>query len=337
MSLEPIEPDHALELYIADRENSVSQATIYSHRSRLGHFVRWCNEEADIANLNELSGRQLHEFRVWRRMEGDLSPATEKTQMDTLRVFIKWLESIDGVEQDLHTKVLSPTLTGDDNIRDEMLDSEQADRILSYLQKYEYASRAHVVVTLMWHTMMRVGEIYALDCDDYDPAKQSLNVVHRPDTGTTLKNQSRGERFVALSDEVCGLLDDWLEHTRPSATDNHGRKPLITTPQGRAHTTTLRGDCYRYTRPCVVTGNCPHSRDIEDCDATEYDEASRCPSTESPHALRRGGITHALQEGWPMKAVGDRANVSEKVLSMHYDSRSEEEKMEQRRNYLDDF
>jgi hypothetical protein len=35
-----------------------------------------------------------------------------------------------------------------------------------------------------------------------------------------------------------------------------------------------------------------------------------------------------------MKAVGDRVNVSEKVLSMHYDSRSEEEKMEQRRYYL---
>jgi len=28
--------------------------------------------------------------------------------MDTLRVFIRWLESIDGVEQDLSEKVLSP-------------------------------------------------------------------------------------------------------------------------------------------------------------------------------------------------------------------------------------
>jgi site-specific recombinase XerD len=336
MSLEPIEPDRALELYIADRENSVSQATIYSHRSRLGHFVRWCDDEG-ITNLNELSGRQLHEFRIWRRMDGDLSPATEKTQMDTLRVFIKWLESIDGVEQDLHTKVLSPNLTGDDNIRNEMLDSERAERILTYLEKYEYASRPHVVLMLMWHTMMRVGEVHALDCEDYDPAKQSLEVVHRPGTGTTLKNQGKGERLVALSDEVCELLDDWLEHTRPSVTDEHGRKPLIATPQGRAHTTTLRGDCYRFTRPCVVTKECPHGREIDRCDATGYDGASECPSVESPHALRRGGITHALQEGWPMKAVGDRANVSETVLSMHYDSRSEEEKMEQRRDYLEDL
>lgn len=38
-----------------------------------------------------------------------------------------------------------------------------------------------------------------------------------------------------------------------------------------------------------------------------------------------------------MKAVGDRANVSEKVLSIHYDSRTDEEKMEQRREYLDEL
>lgn len=337
MSLEPIEPEHALELYIADRENNVSQATIYSHRSRLGHFIRWCNDEAEIDNLNQLSGRQLHEFRIWRRMEGDLAPATEKTQMDTLRVFIRWLESIDGVEQDLHTKVLSPTLSGDDNVRTTTLSADQAERILNYLQKYEYASRPHVALTLMWHTMMRVGEVHALDCADYDPANKSLEVRHRPDSGTTLKNQDNGERFIALSEEVCELLDNWLERTRPSVVDKKGRKPLMSTSKGRAHTNTLRGDCYRYTRPCVVTGDCPHGRNIKQCEATSYDSASECPSTVSPHALRRGGITRALQQGWPMEAVGDRANVSEKVLSMHYDSRSEENKMEQRRKYLEDL
>lgn len=336
MSLEPIEPNHALELYLADRENSVTQATIYSHRSRLGHFIRWCNEEG-IENLNELSGRQLHEFRIWRRVEGDLAPATEKTQMDTLRVFIKWLESIDGVEQDLHAKVLSPTLSGNDNIRSVMLDSERAEQILEYLRKYEYASRPHVALELMWHTMLRVGAVHALDCADYDPANQSLEVIHRPETGTPLKNGETGQRFIALSEDVCEVLDDWIEQQRPAVTDEHGREALVTTPAGRAHTTTLRGDCYRYTRPCVLTRECPHGREIEECSAADYDGASECPSSVSPHALRRGGITHALSNDWPIKAVEGRANVSEKVLSMHYDSRSEEVKMEQRREYLDDL
>ncbi len=130
MSLEPLEPERALELYLTDRESSVTEATINSHRSRLGHFLRWC-EEQEIDNMNELTGRQMHEYRIWRRMDGDLAPATEKTQMDTIRVFINWAESMDAVERDLHTKVLSPTLTDGDNVRDVMLDSERAKTILS--------------------------------------------------------------------------------------------------------------------------------------------------------------------------------------------------------------
>lgn len=40
MSLDPIDPDTAVELYLADRESEVSQATLYPHSSRLGQFVR---------------------------------------------------------------------------------------------------------------------------------------------------------------------------------------------------------------------------------------------------------------------------------------------------------
>ena len=334
MELEPIDPETALELYLTDRQNNLSKATIYSHRSRLGHFVRWCDQQ-EITNLNTLTGRQLHRYRLWRRDDGDLSVTTEKTQMDTLRVFIRWLESIDGVPADLHTKVQSPTLTGDENVRDVMLSAEDAERILDYLNQFAYASRPHVVITLMWHTMMRVGAICSLDVADYDPDEQSLQVVHRPESETPIKNGSDGERFIALSDDVCQILDDWTEHQRPAVTDEFGRDPLITTPEGRAHKTTLRGDCYRQTRPCISTGDCPHGRDIDSCPGTEYDGAFNCPSSVSPHAIRRGAITHALSNDWPTNVTGDRANVSEQVLETHYDQRSEKEKMEQRREYLE--
>ena len=241
------------------------------------------------------------------------------------------------MEPDLDAKVRSPTLSGNDNVRDVMLDPERAEQVLGHLEKYEYGSRPHVVLSLMWNTMMRVGAVHALDCEDYDASDQSLQLVHRPESGTPLKNGKKGERFIAISEDICVLLDDWLTDRRPAVSDDSGRHPLVTTPQGRAHRTTLRGDCYRYTRPCVPTGECPHDRVIEDCQAKEYDAASECPSSVSPHALRRGGITHALSEEWPMKAVGSRANVSETVLEQHYDQRSAQEKMEQRRQYLDNI
>ncbi|WP_241429999.1 hypothetical protein [Halorubrum lipolyticum] len=76
MNLEPINPETAVELYLADREAEVAKVTLYSHSSCLGHFVRWCDEEK-LENLNELCGRTLHEYRLWRRREGELAPATE--------------------------------------------------------------------------------------------------------------------------------------------------------------------------------------------------------------------------------------------------------------------
>lgn len=334
MTLEPIQPQTALDLYLTDRQNNIAEATLRSHRSRLGHFIRWCDQE-NITNLNNLTGRKLQRYRIWRRNEGDLAPATEKTQMDTLRVFIRWVESIDGAPEDLHTKIQSPTMRGDDNIRHEKIGANRSETVLNYLQKYEYASRPHVTLTLMWHTMMRVGAIHALDLDDFNRDEQSIEVVHRPETETPIKNGQRGERFIALTSSVCQLLTDWIDQQRPSVVDQYDRSPLITTPQGRTHKNTLRSDCYRYTRPCIRNNDCPHEREIETCEATEYKSASGCPSSVGPHAFRRGGITHALSEDWPMKAVGDRANVSEYVLEQHYDRRSEKGKMEQRREYLD--
>lgn len=78
MPLEPIKPETAVELYHDDRKNELSAASQYGHRSRLRHFLRWCAERG-ITNLNELNGRDLHRFRLWRRADGDLAPISEKT------------------------------------------------------------------------------------------------------------------------------------------------------------------------------------------------------------------------------------------------------------------
>ena len=52
--------------------------------------------------------------------------------------------------------------------------------------------------------------------------------------------------------------------------------------------------------------------------------------------IRRGSITHHLTEDVPEKVVSDRMNVGQDVLDKHYDRRSEEVKVEQRRGYLED-
>lgn len=334
--LEPLTPTKGVELYLAQRETEVSRMTWQSHKSRLGKFTDWCAMKG-IDNLNELTGRLLHEYRIWRRNEGDLNPTSEKTQMQTLRVFIRWCESIEAVPTDLSTKVQSPTLSGDDNVRDVMLEHERATEISSYLAKYRYASREHVTFVLLWHTMMRRGSTRALDLQDYHPRKQYLEVVHRPDSDTPLKNQERGERMVALSDSVCEVIDDWIAKNRHDVQDEYGREPLLTTRNGRIGASTVAKYVYRVTRPCVYADECPHDRDPASCEAMNEQHACRCPSSVSPHPIRRGSITHSLSEGTPDKVICDRANVSPDVLEKHYDRRDERTKMELRREYVDDY
>ena len=191
-------------------------------------------------------------------------------------------------------------------------------------------SRDHALLEVLWHCGLRVGEARALDVSDFDESEQSLAVRHRPEGGTSLKNGGGGERLVALNARVYDVLADYLKQNRTNVTVE-GRDPLFSTPKGRCGTTTLRNAVYRLTQPCL-TGSCPLGRDPEQC---EQQGRSSCPETLSPHDVRRGAITHYLSNDVPEKVVGDRMDVSPDVLEKHYDQRSEDKKMEQRRQYLD--
>lgn len=217
-----------------------------------------------------------------------------------------------------------------------MLEAERADEILDFLGRFRYASFDHLVLTLLWSTGLRMGTAQALDVDDYDPKNQRLEARHRPETGTRLKNGKAGERLIALSLETCQVLDDWIAERRPDVTDDYGREPLVATSHGRGSKSVIRDAVYRWTRPCQIA-DCPHGPNPEMCEAADDQRKtySKCPSARSPHAIRRGSITHHLSEDVPETIVSDRMNVSQDVLDKHYDRRSEEVKVEQRREYLD--
>ena len=334
--LRPLAPNSALEMYFQQREKEVSDATYQSHQYRLNHFARW-SDEVGLDNMNDLTGRKLHEYRLWRRRDGDLNSVSVRTQMSTLRTFIRFCERIDAVPDGLHKRVDIPTINGDDGSRESMLDPDDAAQIIDYHRKFEYASGQHVVVELLWRTGIRIGSLRALDVGDYDPRERSLELVHRPETDTPLKNQSGGERFISVRPSVCDLLDDWIEHQRPETTDDYGREPLITSQHGRMHTSNLRVLVYCATRPCVYA-ECPKDRNPNECEAARrMDKASSCPVNSPPHDLRRGAITNMLRQEVPIDAVSDRVNAGRDVLETHYSQLTEREKMLQRRTLFDEL
>lgn len=333
--LEPIAPREAYKWYLDDRSPQLTESTVYAHKSRLGHFVRWCGEVAEIENMNVLTGRSLHKFKTWRRNEGGLNTVSVKTQLSTLRVFIRWCEGINGVTPGLHELVQVPTLSGNEGVDERMLSPEQTDEILGHLAKYEYASFRHTMFEILWVTGMRTGGLHSLDVDDYEPKDDKLKLRHRPDTGTTLKNGIEGERNVSLRSKTRQLLDDYLAHNRIATEDEYGRKPILSTHYGRAAKSYLRRVIYEVSQPCQYGLPCPVGNDPATCTYREKGRLGSCPENIHPHGIRKGAITWALNNQIPTDAVSARMNVSPDILSRHYDHATEDERMNRHREWFD--
>jgi len=144
--LEPLAPEPAVELYLEHREGEVSDETLSSHGYRLQQFVEWCEEVEEIDNLNDLTGRKLHAYRVHRRQEDDIKPVTLQGQLSTLRMFLRFCASIDAVPEGLADKILLPPVPESEQASRTTLDEDRAECILDHLRKYQYVSRSHVVL-----------------------------------------------------------------------------------------------------------------------------------------------------------------------------------------------
>ncbi len=331
--LEPIGPREALELYAKDRD--IATSTERAHRRRIGRLAAWC-ESQGIDNLNNINGRKLHRFKIdafeSKDNGGNYSRETIRSVMDTIRVFIRWCESIDAVPQGTSEKVQSPS---PENTRTETLDAERAGQILRYLHEYEYASHRHCLLEVFWHTGLRLGGVHGLDVDTVHLEENYVEPLHRPEEDTPLKNGEAGERLVNISESTSQVIADYIENNRHDVQDDYGREPLFSSRYGRRAKTNLREIVYAVTCPCTYTNECPHGRTISECEATERkDQASKCPSSLYPHAFRRGSITHHLREDMPKHLVSDRMDVNSETLDKHYDTRSDKERMNQRRDYL---
>jgi integrase len=285
--------------------------------------------------MQDVTGLTIHKYKTWRRSVNDINRVTLQTQLDTLRVYLRFCVRIETVEENLPDKVDSIALSKGEDARDVMLEAEYASEMLEYLNKYRYASLPHALLLTMWHTGARAGALRGLDVGDVNTAENYLELRHRPHTDTPLKNQEGGERDVAIKPRVATVLTDFINANREDYVEESGREPLFTSRTGRLTQGTIRKNAYAWTRPCKIGHDCPHGRDIDTCDATTWNEAYECPSSLSSHPFRRGAITTWLRSNVDEITVSGRMDVSTKVIENHYDERSMSEKMESRRRFLD--
>ncbi|WP_436927115.1 tyrosine-type recombinase/integrase [Halosimplex amylolyticum] len=339
-----IPPQEAVDLHLDSLEDTSADWTETSHRSHLRAWVEWCREEGGIDSMDEVTGRDIYEFRRWRRNGGysrgedEIAARTIHTALSTLRAFLRTCASIEAVREDLFEKVQLPTLSRNEQVSDSWLPPERVQPILDYLSSYEYASRDHVIWVLVWHTGARLGAVRALDLGDVelDGDEPGLKYRHRPETGTPLKNNDQGERYNRISRRVARVLQDYIEGPRVEVTDDHGRTPLVTTKHGRLSPTCIRNAFYRWTRPCKVNEECPHDENPDTCEYARHTGMSSCPSARSTHDVRKGRVTKYRNDGVPRGVVADRLDCSEEILDKHYDRANEREKADRRWEFIDD-
>jgi site-specific recombinase XerD len=330
-----LSPAKAVEMYIDKRRADATDHTLQTYQYRLRQFVEWCEDE-EIDSMTDIDGWTIEQFEAARR--GDLSLVTLNGQMMALRQLIDYCARIGVVDSDLEGFVEPPTIERGQASSDKKLDAEDAMDLISFYRDSpaNYGTVEHVVLELLWHVGFRQSALRALDLGDFDPDDRSLTVRHRPDA-TPLKNKRASERMIAIPEPVADVMEYYIERDRWEKRDDQGREPLITTRQGRASGSAIRGYCYVATQPCVHSP-CPHGNDRGTCDWVPRDSASKCPSTRSPHQIRTGSITWQLNRGVPIDVVSQRADVTPRILREHYDKAFEREEMEERRReYVNDL
>ena len=285
-------------MYLDERREDASYATRCTIEDGLDVFVAWTNE-ADIDNMNDVRGRQLRKFRNWCKETSDNNTVSLNGIMSVIRRFLVFCVEIEAVYSDVPEKTPMPNVPDDQAVSDEKPTDEEVNSTLEFLEAHEPYSRRHVEFRLMKELGDRVGAVRAIDVRDVDVNERVIRLRHRPEPqrpdvrGTPLKNGSDGERSQNISQGLADVIQGYLDNPqRHDVTDKFGRRPLLTTRAGRPDITTIRRDIYKLTRPCTYTGECPHDRDIGKCDATISRHASECPSSQSPHPLRRWSIEH---------------------------------------------
>lgn len=321
--------------FLEHKQKTQKESTARAYKFPTKDFIQYC-ENHGVQTTGDITKNLIATWMDQRHEE--VKPITVHNNAKHLRVFIKWMGSRDLCEWRIHEKMEIPSVPDQGEVNDDVLRAGHAKTVLDYLDTYNYASLYHALFYTMWHTGCRIGGAIALDLDDFQPSAHDDNVLHfrnRKATGTPLKNKTSSERDVTITDSLADVLADYISAKRLDKTDDYDREPIFTVPSGRLYQQRSYKNVVALTRPCISGENCPHNRDIPDCEAAQRKEkAPSCPSSYAHHPVRKGSITNHINKGWPKEALAERVDVSVDVLNKHYDKRTNEKERQTRRQYL---
>lgn len=229
---------------------TMSEHTLRAYQSDLLSLTRRLGASCPVGSL---CAETLVGFIVWQRQEG-LAPSTIRRRASAIRGFCEWLkrtgETADDPWRDVDIRIRQPSRlprpARKDSVRRLLAWLCRSARVNAtevprgpFLRPYDANTLA--AVTLMLGTGIRVGEVAALRCADFDPRARSFRV----------NGKGARERQVFLSsDWIVGLIDAQLT-TRTALSISHDR--VLFNRSGNALTTaSIRARVQRAARSAGV-------------------------------------------------------------------------------------
>lgn len=314
-----LEIEEAIERFVARKRPNWKGETERTYRKSLNTFEAFA-AESGIETLSDMelwSVGRYTDFLLGR----DYAKATIQSKQKQARYWIEWLEGQGLVDVGTHLAIEPLKLDDDEQTSGDILKPEEIREFLSYYRQTPKwrGKRRHAVLEVIGHVGARRMGIRALDLRDWDSESRTLTFRNRPEEDTRLKDGDQHERKVVLAPKPAQVLDEYVERDRSRKHDEYGRSPLFTSRDGRPSKSTVTNWVYRATVPCIKE-RCPHNRERHKCEwVKKQTKSSQCPSSSSPHPIRRGSITWQLNLGRDIEDVAERAATTPDVIRRYYD------------------
>lgn len=323
--------EEAVDLFIRRNSPDWKGETERTYRKSLATFEEYA-ADAGIETLEGISLWSAGQYTDWLlEEERDYASATIASKQKQARRWLKWLESQGLVDIGTHLAIEPLQLEDKEQTSSDILRPQRLREFLGFYRDSmrHRGTRAHALLEVIGHTGCRRSGIRALDVGDFDADDRTLQFINRPESGSRLKRGQIHQRKVVLSEEPSRVLEEFIARERARKHDQYGRKPLFASTQGRPAESSITRWLYLATLPCLMM-DCPHGKHRPSCEWTEGSEASKCPSSKSPHPVRRGSITWQLNIGRDINDVADRAATTPDVIRRYYDQPDLDEDLRRR-------
>ncbi|MBD2812484.1 site-specific tyrosine recombinase XerC [Xenorhabdus sp. Vera] len=209
------------------RERNWSDTTLKVQTHHTYHFILWATERglyyaADITRpILERYQRHLYQYR--KKNGEPLSTRTQRTQLEPLKVWFKWLTRQNLILANPAADLELPRL--EKHLPRYILTIEETEQILAQpdLETLQ-GVRDRALMELLWSTGMRRGEVTRLDVYSVDGVRKTV---------TVRQGKGNRDRVLPIGERALGWLLYYQNEIRPQLLVNPDVKALFVAMDGQ--------------------------------------------------------------------------------------------------------